>query len=90
MLKKWKNEKIIARNRADFLRFAHLRSKALSLTFTGLSPFADVVIEEGQENAYTANSERGFSEGSVDFSDDPPRTRLQLLRDWLLIYFRLS
>ena len=90
MLKRWMNARIIARNRADFLRFADLRSKGPTVPFTGFLAFSDVVIEEGQDNASGADSEGGFSEGSVDFSEDPPRTRLQLLRDWLMIYFRLS
>ena len=90
MLKKWKNNKIIERNRADFIRFGQMRASASPAPFTGLSSSDDVFIGPRSEIASADDSVRGFSEGSEDFSDHPPRSRLQLLRDWLVIYFRLS
>ena len=90
MLKNWKNRRIIERNRADFIRFGEMRAMASPAPFTGLSSSDDVFIGPSSENAPTVKSEGGFSEGSGDFSDDPPKSRLQLLRDWLLLYFRIS
>lgn len=90
MLRKWLDRRIIERNRRDFLRFGMMRARASPAPFNGLSSSDDVFIGPSSENAPTVKSEGGFSEGSEDFSDDPPRSRLQLLRDWLLLYFRIS
>ena len=90
MLRKWLDKRIIERNRRDFLRFGMMRARASPAPFTGLSSSDDVFIGPRSEIASAVNSEGGFSEGSEDFSDHPPRSRLQLLRDWLLLYFRIS
>ena len=90
MLRKWLDRRIIERNRRDFLRFGMMRARASPAPFNGLSSSDDVFIGPSSENAPTAKSESGFSEGPSDFSDDPPRSRLQLLYEWLLLYFRIS
>ena len=89
-MSKWTDQRIIERNRADFIRFGMMRARASPAPFTGLSSSDDVFIGPSSENAPTAKSEGGFSEGPSDFSDDPPRSRLQLLRDWLMVYFRFD
>lgn len=90
MLKKWRNAKIIERNRADFIRFGHLRSKAHSEPIMGLPSFHDAEQGEGSENGSTAVLRRGFFGGSDDFSYDLPPDGPNLLFKLLLIYFRLS
>ena len=90
MLKNWKNRRIIERNRADFIRFGQMRAMASPTPFMGLLSSDDVFIGPRSEIASAVKSEGGFSEGPEDFSDHPPRSRLQLLRDWLLLYFRIS
>ena len=90
MLKTWRNRRIIERNRADFIRFGQMRASASPVRFTGLLSSDDVFIGPSSEIPATAKPEGGFSEGVEEFSDDPRRSHLHLLRDWLLVFFRLS